>query len=297
MTEIKARLRDETLPQVRYINQGVASNFHIGHDTEDTLLTVPMKRQPASLLKTAMRLTLSLALAGCHTPGAELGWAAIGQPGLLNAPPSCSPTSGHATMCRNASNAMDIAISPIKIGGQLVSLPSDQYRVQMIFRTQVPLANSAQVLVPLFHSRAFSEVRLASDQAEPRFIISLRTNSLGLDLIGAALMSPAGLAGALFDSPSGVLLETDAGFGRSDEAVGKVWISSDAAYLLVESRVEYRVLWTMSFQGNEFGNFVLAPKETRWVRLCASCRTQLQKVRYKVSPLPSVPQLSNWLPQ
>jgi hypothetical protein len=239
-------------------------------------------------------VTFGLVLSGCQTPGAFVGWAALGSHGLETSSRPCRPSPTTAELCRNDENAAELTISPHRIPSQLESWSHDQYRFQLLLRTEKPLGANSTLLVPLLHFSAFKDVVTFIDESNPRVVIAASTNSLGLDLLGSSLMSPRGVGGVILNSGQKEVVEVIARFARTGERVGKVWVSRSKTHLLVESRVEYAVLWTLRNGHNDPTIFILRPRETRWTRLCSGC-AQLSDIQFKVEALPSAPQLSYWV--
>lgn len=230
---------------------------------------------------------------GCHTIGHPLGWAAIGHSQLIDTPPPCKIATGTATLCRGDNNALDLHISPVEVAGELTSWDTNQYTVQMVFRTQEIPSASAQLLMPLLHFSGYQQQTLTKDATASRFVVSTRANALALDLLGAALLSPAGITGLLHDPEQGTLYELVARMGLKDEAVGHVWMSLQGKHLFIESKVEYAVLWRLSIGSNQFSSFILKPRQSTWIA-CSLCTSEAENVRFLAVPTPSVPQLSHW---
>lgn len=250
-----------------------------------------------TLFKVGLGAATILILCGCHSVGSFAGWATLGSSTLQGEVTACTARAGTAKLCRNSENALDVSISPIRVAGQLQSWSYDQYRVQLTFRAAEPFTGSSALLIPLLHFSAFQDPVVMFDSDQKRVFISLLASSLGVDLLGATLMSPGGIRGAIVSSDAKAALELDARFAQTGEAVGKVWVSKSGDYALVESRVEYSVLWSVGRENQAPVAFTLAPFARRWVRVCNGCDALSADVQYSVVPIPTVPQLTNWVKQ
>lgn len=245
--------------------------------------------------KSALSFGLIIILMGCQSVGRPLGWAKLDVRALSQTVPDCSPLQGQALICRDNENAFDFSISPIKSANLLESWTKDQYEILMVFTTLEFPPASSELLVPLFHFDGFSKPEIIFDSKTPRVFVSLLANSLALDLFGAALMAPSGLSGALINPGSGSVYQLEAKLSRPGDAVAKVWLSKNERSILIESRVEYSTLWSISFLSNTFANFELRAGEAKWVHLCNECHPHFSNIQYTVFALPSTPQLSNWI--
>lgn len=244
--------------------------------------------------KMAGVLLLCIVLSGCQTVGSFEGWATLGADTLVQSVPACVVPEGSAVLCRDEANALGLAISPVKTRGTLESWTARQYKIQLRLQGPKTLTQNLRLLIPLLHSSEFGPVEVIEDAGRGQVIISANASPIGLDLLGAALMSPTGVQGVLVAS-GGQVFQLDARLARRDEAVGKVWLSKHRTYLLLESRVEYTTLWIVqNTASQQVAHTLLRPGELKWVPLCDGVCADPQRLRYLVAAVPTVPQLSYW---
>lgn len=256
--------------------------------------TLAIQRRGAIVTKLAGVLSLCLLLSGCQTVGAFEGWATLGADTLVQSVPACVIPTDSAVLCRDEANALGLAISPVKTRGTLESWTARQYEIQLRLQGPKTLAQNLRLLIPLLNSNEFGPVEVINEADRGQAIISLHASPIGLDLLGAALMSPAGVQGVLVGS-DGQVFRLDARLARRDEAVGKVWLSRHRTHLLLESRVEYTTLWSVqNTASQQVAQTLLQPGKLKWVPLCDGVCADPQQLRYLVVAVPTVPQLSYW---
>lgn len=239
-------------------------------------------------LSSVLRLIGSVALAlgaltGCQAVGSFAGWAVAGRPSLAPTRPACHIDAGKAKVCRTDSNALQIAISPLRRSGSLESWTADQYQVHLTFTTNSEEDfGQASLQFPLFQVDGISDVRLLSDKAQKKIVVSFLANSLGLDLLGAAFSSPRGLAGVFIFANQTRFLEAEAQIFATGDAVALVWLSKTKNHLYVQSKIEANQILEFSLGKDAPKAIEIGPFQEKWIRLCDSCEIVPEEIKLRV---------------